>query len=573
MFYLASKLYHIDAGTTNQYIFNFSIIREFDQFLTLLELYKLRVQDEFTLNIVIKHCTENPNRLSLLTKVDNQLQDSLKLSYYDVEKYLPVLKQKQEYVNQNYTDDKLINFKIFNDQFIVIFNKLQINRFYCDINSYYSNYILLESLYQLTLNNTVDTNKKDIVNIANQKDSLKQDHIKEIQTQQKQIELPKQESEQINNPTKLDDIFSLCLNNVLKSFLLHITSNYYIYISEEYCKHNENNYTFPNLFPMIYIFNTNYFKSLLISLNNYSIDHVKMRIQKALMKLKEEFNVLKPLEKMILINMIFLYYLRFIQDTHTDYLNNNITKLFNDSDLQTRVLNNHTKTYFPNVDMTFEIKDISVDDMCDNELNKNIENIGEKYKHLTSVSEKDFVDKVLIDLDKIENNKKDDLLLNNNIILNLNDLKNNIISESMKKKLNENNLINQSSLNTDYYKIDKLYSYDFKNECLTNAYSLFKEYVNDSSMFVVKLKKGDLNLINISKSVINLFESIKNILYDTEINIQNYFNTYNYYKILCKNLNDSSSFPHHILLYVIYQIIIPHLYLNYEIQEFEDPLS
>src|SRR6056297_414015 len=123
MYYLASKLYHINAGLANQFIFNFSIIREYDQFLILLELYKLRIQDEFTLNIVVKHCTENPSRLSLLDKVDNQLQDSLKISYYEAEQYLPTLNQQKEYIERNYSDNKLFNFKIFNDQFKVIFSK------------------------------------------------------------------------------------------------------------------------------------------------------------------------------------------------------------------------------------------------------------------------------------------------------------------------------------------------------------------------------------------------------------------------------------------------------------------
>jgi len=569
MYYLATKLYHVNAGLANQFIFNFSIIREYDQFLILLELYKLRIQDEFTLNIVLKHCTENPNRLSLLDKVDNQLQDSLKLSYYETEQYLPTLNQQKHYVNQNYEENKLINFKIFN-KFKVIFNKQQVNRFYNDINSYYSNYILLESLYQLALNNTNEPNNK-IVDINQKRDSLKQEHQKQNQKQEQisTIELPKQEIKSTQDPTRLDDIFSLSINQVLKSFLIHITTNYYIYITEEYCYLEDNVYNIPNIYPTIYIFNSDYFKSLLSSLNNYTFENIKMRMQKILMKLKEESNELKPLEKMLLINMLFLYCLRILYDTHTDYLNNNIIKLFNDTDLQSRLISNHTKTYFSNIDLLFKIKNISIDDMKEHELDQEIINIGEKYKHLVSVSEEDFINKVLIDL-KETKDVNDDLKLNKKSILNLNELKINTVSNI--KKEQQNNLINSSMLSNSEEPY-KLFKYDFNQDYLTDAYKLFNSYINDSSMFTMKLKKGDFKTINVPKTVINLFDSLKNILYNKEINIQNYFNTYDYYKILCNNLNDALSFPYYILLYVIYQIIIPHLYVNYNMQEFENILN
>src|SRR6056297_2392314 len=103
--YLSSKNYHVNAGISNQYLFMFSIIREFDQFLILLELFKLRIQDEPSIQIVIDHCTKFPNRRSILNKVDNQLQDSLKLDYYQVENYLPDLKYKSDYINTNYQDN------------------------------------------------------------------------------------------------------------------------------------------------------------------------------------------------------------------------------------------------------------------------------------------------------------------------------------------------------------------------------------------------------------------------------------------------------------------------------------
>lgn len=569
MFYLSSKLYHVNAGMTNQYIFSFSLIREFDQFLILLELYKLRIQDDFTLDIVVKHCNDYPNRKTLLDKVDNQLVDSLKISYYEVENYLPTLLQQKLYIDQNYMDNQLINFKIFNDVFRVIFNKRQINRLYYDINAYYSNYIVLESLYQLTLRNTNENDYKSIVNINEKRDSLKQEHQNAEKTKTN-IQLPKK----VVTPssTRLDDILLLCISPLVKSFLIHISTNYYVYVTEDHCYLDDNNtYNIPNIFSSTYIFNSNYLKSILMCLVNYSVENIKMRTQKILMQLKDEHDELKPLERMLLINLLFLYYLRFTHETHTEYLDNNIVRIFNDSHLQSRLLFNHTKNYFPDIDLKFNVVDIGVDDMKEAKLDQDIVDIGKKYKHLIPVSEKDFIQKIMKEVDD-DSPIDDQLKLNRIDILNLIELKNNSISPNKRSLLNQNKLITEDSQDERQENNNDLFKYNFNQDYLTPAYRLFNEYVNDPNTFVVQLKTNKLKTDNVSKTIINLFEPIKTILYSKEVNIQNHFNTYDYYKILCNNLNDPLSFPYYVLLFIIFQIIIPHLYVNYNMVEFENVL-
>ena len=544
---LSSKIYHVNAGLTNQFLFMFSIVREFDQFIVLLELFKLRIQDEPTLEIVIKHCNENPNRRSILNKVDNQLQDSMKLDYYQVENYLPQLEDHYQIINEKYNDEKLFKFPI-TDKFRVIFNKKQVNRFYNDLKAFYSNYIILESTFQMSL---PKEEKKEVVNVSEKKDTLKNEYYQE--------ELPKPQER-----SKFDEIFDLCINNTIKSFLIHITVNYYIYVGEKHVFIEDNKINLPSLFPLIYVFNLKYFESLISSLNSYTIENIKMRCDKILRKLQDDQTT--SIEMMILCGLLFVYYLRFLSESHTDYLLNNTRKLFNDTDLQSRLLTNHTKNYFPNQQISFHVNEINLDEIEEINLENKIEEVGEKYSHLKSVSEEDFIDKIMKDLDDNE----PELILNNKKILSLDHLKNRK-SAGVKK----NNLDNPEFQNTDAK--DELteyncFRYNFQDEYITEAYKLFNEFIEDQNTFLIKLKKDELNT-NIPKTVINLFEVLSRILYDKEIKIQQYSNTYTYYQILKNNINDVNAFPHIIILYIIFQIIIPHLYLQYNIKEFEDVLN
>ena len=541
---LSSKIYHVNAGLTNQFLFMFSIVREFDQFIVLLELFKLRIQDEPTLEIVIKHCNENPNRRSILNKVDNQLQDSMKLDYYQVENYLPQLEDHYRIINEKYDNEKLFKFPI-TDKFRVIFNKKQVNRFYNDLKAFYSNYIILESAFQMSL---PKEEKKEIVNVKEKKDTLKKEYYEE--------ELPKPQER-----SKFDEIFDLSINNTIKSFLIHITVNYYIYIGEKHVFIKDNKINLPSLFPLIYIFNLKYFESLINSLNSYTIENIKMRCDKILKKLQE--NQITSVEIMILCGLLFIYYLRFLSESHTDYLLNNTRKLFNDVELQSRLLTNHTKNYFPNQQIFFHINEINLDEIEEINLENKIEEIGGKYSYLKTVSEEDFVDKIMKELDDNGN----EIVLNNKKIFSLDYFKN-------QKKINIKNfnLDNPEFQNTD--KKDELieynyFKYDFQNKYITDAYKLFREFIEDQNTFLIKLKKNELNT-NVPKTVINLFEILSQILYNKEIKIQQYHNTYSYYQILKNNINDISVFSHITILYVIYQIIIPHLYLEYNIKEFED---
>jgi len=559
---LSNKLYHINAGLSNQFIFMFSIIRDFDQFILLLELYKLRIQDEPTIQIVVEHCTKYPNRKSILNKVDNQLQDSLKLDYYQVETFLPDLQNKLEYINNNYKDNiKLFNFPI-NNQFKVIFNKIQLNRLFNDIESFYKNYLILETLFQLTLSEQNNT-KKEIISIEEQRDKLKNEHTqKYLNNQNKDLPIS---NESINKTeeTRIDNIFESCINSVLKSFLLHITINYYFYINKNHCVvENKEELTFklPTLFPLSYIFNIDYFKSLILSLNKYTLDNIKLRCDKILRKLQDD--EIETLEIMMLTCLFFIYCIRFLNETHTDYLSNNIKKLFNDSDLQLRLLNNHVKTYFPNFKISFNIYDITIEDIEEKDLDNNIEEISQNYKHLISVSEEDFIDNVFKDLNK---NKNKDLILNSKKIFNIESLK------TQKSAAVKNNILQNPEFNNlqgDLFEYD-LINYNFNSQYLTDANLLLNQYIEDKNTFLIRLRNNEIKE-NVPITIINLFELITNILYSEDINIQQYYNTYDYYNILCNQLKDPTVFPHIIFLYIIYQIIIPYLYLNYNIKEFED---
>ena len=106
--------------------------------------------------------------------------------------------------------------------------------------------------------------------------------------------------------------------------------------------------------------------------------------------------------------------------------------------------------------------------------------------------------------------------------------------------------------------INLIFNYDFNNKYLTESYKLFNEYIKNPDIFVLQNINSEL------KWLVNSFEKIQNIVLNIDKNDNNLLR---YYITLQKEFD---TFTHMNLLFIIYQLIIPYMYLNYNIDTFLD---
>jgi hypothetical protein len=244
-------------------------------------------------------------------------------------------------------------------------------------------------------------------------------------------------------------------------------------------------------------------------------------------------------------------------------------ELFNDIQIQQRILNNHNKIYLKNDSLIFNIKELTIEEMVIVDDEENIIKLGEKYHHLISVSEDSFIEKILTD---INNSIKEEKISFNSIrLININNLKNIKIAASKKNEnIKDNILLDPDNLIEYDLQYQNLFEYDFNDKYLTLGYKYFNNFIQDQSNFLLEYKQNKLNLNLVPVNIINFFGIIKTLLYSNESKVLKSNNTYVYYNELIKLINDPKVFSHYIFLFIIYQIIIPFMYINYNIEEFED---
>ena len=561
---LSCKFYHINGGISNQNILKLSIVKNLDQFNMLIELYSLNVQDETTLNIVVEHVAKSPTNKTLLRKIDNKLIDSIHLNYYEIESYLPVLKTDLTNIIANFRNDTdNFNFRICN-KFDVIFNVLQIKRLYADLYGFYQNYMVLDALFKLTVENT--NKKPEIERISVHKDVLKNEN------ETKKVIPPVITPVYTEENTKFDNLLTLCINQSMKSLIIDLSCNYYVYISKNNCfvdKISDENLIkiqACSLFSNNYIYNSDYIKSIIMSLTIYNNDNIMLRLNKLMGCLLTDGN--SPVEIMAILGMMYLYYIVLLYNSHSAYFLSNIVTLFCDVVMQSRLFNNHTKLYLKNNNVHLFLDESSAHSLAEKDENFNISAISKKYEHLITVSESEFVNKVIEDLNNTESNSN--ILLNSKRIINLHHLKSLKTAEAKKEQnITSNSLLdpeNELDFDQEY---SNLFCYDFEIEHLTLANQYFNMFTQNQSEFLIKYKQKQINTNLVPVNVINMFGIVKQLLFDQNSTIHKTINTYMYYKILVEKINDPTVFPHTMYLFIIYQIIIPFMFINYQKFEFE----
>jgi len=525
MYTLVSKYTYINAGP-KQAILKFKIIRENYKFKVIFELYELHIKyNEVEIcKLVEEQCKQINSQV--LEKFNNDLKGSIILDYYDVESYLPILRNMILKLQDN---DQKYNVILY-DKLQVILSRKELIRIYNDLESFYKNYILLETCLKLITKDEIQDEKPEVVKVCNYKK----------QEQENQIDQPKQK----DNSNLL---FQLCIDNKLQQLLIHQILNYYLFLPQDQIQIKENTIYLPSLFSSV-LFNSQYNCSLLFSLSKkVEISDIKLIILKILKNLKNN----DQLDSIFIIGLSFLLYfyiLRLVYETHTAYVLENINEIFCNNMLQEKILNSQIQIYFKDIDLQFKVFNIKLDDILETQ----IEELSKKYDYLKAVDQEDFLDKIFNDCNK--NNNKEHPICQYEIF---------DLVDSQKINLNSIEIFNNNDMSNNGNQLLN-YTKDSDGKIETYCLKIFNLFLEDPDKFYLLKKKNNISL---STTVLNLFPIVSEILKNIK-NVDRLDDTLTYYNLLIDKVSDN--FLPTTLLYIIFQLILPYMYNNYNIHSFNN---
>ena len=561
---LGNRFFFINGGNNYVGVLKASNVREFDQFVLRLELLKFKQYDPSIIEHIRQECQKNSTRLSMLKKMDCDLTDSCALTYNDIELYLKQFAGEIQQIMANGAQpDSLYNFCLANKIYVIL-SVEQAQRLYFDMESFYKNYFMLESIFKMMIKSEPEREMPKVSNTGSKAVAPPPPPPSPTVEQQDVIK---------KEITDLDNILYFSLNKIISTSLIHNIFNYYQYVSDKSCyKHvDENNIitiNIPSVFPNKYIFNSDYFKHVVLSNSDIDVNSLQMYIDKLVLLLDKDEIVKNPMYVMMISYMMFVYSLRYLYETHTFYLLSNFENIISNPIIQTKVLNHHIQTYSQYKHIHFKVNNIDVFNFDKLDFSEDIAKISEEYKYLINVSSEDFVEKVLDGLKEADSEIKPiDFNIKEEKVLDLNLLKKNKIIQDNNKFVDtflfDPNNETYISISDDVLTSELLH-YNFNEPHITFAYKSFLQYLqNPGSLMLIKDE--------IPLSVKNMFEILKeilkpNIFYDKEIN------TIRYYEILCRELPDANIISHKTILYIIFQIIIPYYYDVYKETKFIDYL-
>lgn len=556
-----------------------SIIKDLADIKLRFEFLKITTTDKSLILMIEKDCIEDHSNVNSLKLVNNEIIYSKNMNYIDCENFVKYL---NFITTRNLQDDIkkgivwIIEFRFTSDVnfFKIVLTSMQVYRLYKQIESFYSNYLILSSIM-----------RQDLAEIKSVPEVKHEKKITEYIQQNNNIATPIVED--VKKFDEIDSIFELCLTSSLKTSLIHYTFNYFRYITKDHYSvltnsSNQIQYTLPILIPGKFNIDENYFQSVILSHTSISSNNIIFIIKKILSNLIQDHKKYneKPLLLIMISYLLFVYLLRYLYDSNKDSFTYYFKQFICVPNIQSQLIMKMIQGGFPdfNNKIFFKISDIDLLDFSENINREQIEKISKDYKHLIPISQKDFADKIF---KKLENEQ----ISPNPINFNLSRKKLIDISKlTFVNKRNSNsvlfdpdNTIDSSESNNENIREYNLLDYQLQkqtnnnatgnnNKITTKVYSILLNYIkNPSSLLIINDK-------DIPKEVLNLFEVIsKKVLIADKIT-KDTISTLKYYNILLETLPNPHEFRHIIYLYIIFQIIIPYHNDIYNNTQFEDYL-
>ncbi|MFA7202980.1 MAG: hypothetical protein WC188_04655 [Candidatus Caldatribacteriota bacterium] len=572
----------MDLSTSHMFVSNSqflgviksSIIKDFHDIKLKLEFFKILSGERPLIEMVEKDCRENHTNVNSLKLVSTDNIYSKDFNYIDSEnfvKYLSFINSRNIQEDNRNKQLWIIDFKFNSDVnfFKIVLNSMQVFRLYSQMNSFYSNYLVLSSIMRQNLVSETPVKQEKKVT----------EYIPETpQEESKPVIVTKERNE-------LDNIFELCLNGSIKSSLIHYTFNYYRYLTDsKYCSVLNNDkgqvqYTLPILLPGKFNIDESYFRSLILSNSSISLNNISFIIKKILTNLNTEFNYYKsnPLILLMINYLLFIYLLRYLYDTNKDSFTYYFNQFICLPTVQNQLITKLVQSAFSNFHnkIFFKIVDVDEFNILNNSNDENIKKISEDYKHLIPVSQQDFADKIFNKLSEIDNIQTPlNFKLSNKKFIDISKY----ITTDNKKQSNsilfdpDNTLDENTSLNEYNFLNYQVYTTNNNgnsiNKVVTKTYQALLNYIkNPASLLLLENTNSE-----IPKEVLNLFEVIsKKVLNSAKIT-KDTISTLKYYNILLESLPNPQEFKHITFLYIIFQIILPYHNDIYNNLQFEDYL-
>lgn len=560
-----------------------SIIKEFHDVFMRVEFFKILSPEKHLIDMVAKSCWENHTNADALKLVSTEMIYAKNLNYNESERF----KNYLFFSTKSDVDPQaswIISFNFDNDihHFKVRMKTFEVLRLYTQVNSFYSSYFVFAAI-----NKTSDSSEK-----IKQEQVIEEkkvtEYIPQVEAPIIQNEVVPDQIDIIKERTELDDIFELCLNSPLKSCLIHYVFNYFRYFDNNHCKievyapqngNKQVRYTIPLVLPSDFTIDENYFTSLILSNSNISFDNIKYVIKKILNNLLNNHNKYenKPIHIMMICCLLFIYLLKFLQASNKDSFRNFFSSFIYDPNMQQQMFEKLITAYFPEftkrIFFIVNHSNIAEIDSTSESYNDLIRKVSESYKHLIPISQEKFADTVL---SKISENKQEDIFPNDFIL-------------SSKKILDiirimENGNGNQIKKNSVLFETEQYLNPIFIPEAdylnyklISNGNNHGEKIISKAYYYLVNFIKNPTSLLlindkEIPKEVLNSFEVLSTKVLNSNIISKENCSTLNFYKLLLEKLPNAKMFKHNILMYMVYQILIPFHYDIYGTSQFEDCL-
>lgn len=510
MLKLSQRLIVIDNGTDFKGILHCSILRVLDKFCFELKLRKFKVISDEIFKTVKNEINKNSfDRLDLVDKIDNDILFTHLMTVHDCEQYSSFLGKQIKHIitnDKNINDNNYYRF-IIDNVLKVILTLNQAKKLFSDLQAFVSNYMILDSMYRL-LNPQIQVQDESAQNIIidnNVKDNIIDTNLQATHTD-----------------SFLDDVLNLCINNVVRSYILHETISYFSLYSAA-IKKEDNIITIPGLFKNSQFYPSSYLKSLIISLSTIEHQTLDHFIELTLSYLQNNNDNVKIF---IATFILFIYYLVKTYQTHPINVQNELEIWISKTDTQKKLLNH----YSPNIKF-----DIVQTDVIDNN-DTIISEISSKHQYLLRLSENEFCNTVFNEVSNIDNKIPVNFNLSHPIVINI------------------EKFFNTKSFLTSYT------HFEDNPEIITLAYRTFIGYTTSTN----NISKETIlnNATNIPVSVVKLFPLLSTSITTLNFN-KDISDTLKYYTIICSFLKDPSIFNHIDILYIVFQIIIPYYYHMY----------
>lgn len=545
-------------------IFKVGIKKHYHNLVLYCQLHQLQFpnNEPEMINQIMTSLTEkisnDPFSENILSSLSTQIRKEHDFSYSELE----ILDDNLNKIDINNIKDYLIfKFQTFN----VALYPNQIKRIKRFINSFLLNYNIINDTIRFYINSLNSENNIEVNKPINNK------KLTEIVEEKNKEKVSAEISEKIEEKSLISKIFDFSQLPHISSHLCNQIFNYYRFYDDvelEEKKDSETNVIYnikiPCLFNIVETTDISFYESYFNSLKSISTETTTLMIKSIYNFFIENIKSFSSLEFKSLSYLLFINMIRYMFDTHLTWYEQNLSRILLTPSIQTNVFNTYLKQLIPDCKLIFSVFPPDFLFFNDKKINNEIQNISNEFKHLISISQEEFANLVFkkindttSELESEKNNFPDDFILNKKKIINIDDfLKQSNINED-----STGLIINQNKYTFNYSLLD--YNKSKKSRIISDCYYNLLEYIRDPATILLLDNK------KIPKMVLKLYESLKFILNDSYFNKDN-ISTLNYFKILCNKLPNAKNIGFNILLYIIYQIIIPYQYDVNRITYFED---